>query len=290
MPEDQEPAGTMEDKNAEVRTALVYDFDGTLARGNVQEHTFLPELGIAKDDFWKEVRDRTREHDADEILTYMDYMLEVAFGNGTPITRTMLKKHGCETPLFAGLDSWFERINAFGKARGLAVEHYIISSGNLEMIESSSIADQFTKIYASKFIFDEKGSAVRAGVAINYTTKTQFLFRINKGIDNTWDNVAINRWTPMDERPVPFTRMIFFGDGDTDIPSMKMVRHQGGYAIAVFDPEDFDSARPQEKIYRLISEDRVHYVAPADYRKGSQLDVITRGLLGKMARDIGYRE
>jgi hypothetical protein len=188
------------------------------------------------------------------------------------------------------LDTWFDRINSFGKARGLAVEHYIISSGNLELIEGSPIADRFTKIYASKFIFDGDGAAVRPGVAINYTTKTQFLFRINKGINNTWDNVAINRWMPMEERPVPFTRMIFFGDGDTDIPSMKMVRHQGGYAVAVFDPEDFDSAKPQEKIYRLISEERVHYVAPADYRKGSQLDVITRGILGKMARDVGYRE
>lgn len=267
------------------RTALVYDFDGTLARGNVQEHSFLPEVDVSKEDFWSEVKRRTREHDADEILMYMDHMLEVAFDSGLQVTRDMLRAHGRRTPLFEGLDTWFERINDFGRERGLDIEHYIISSGNLELIEGSPISEHFTRIFASKFILDVDGEAVRPGVAINYTTKTQFLFRINKGIDNTWDNAAVNRWMPLSDRPVPFNRMIFFGDGDTDIPSMKMVRHQGGYAIAVFDPEDFSATRSQEKIYRLIAEDRVHYVAPADYRKGSQLDVIARGILEKMGRE-----
>lgn len=267
------------------RTALVYDFDGTLARGNVQEHSFLPELDLSKEDFWEEVKRRTRKHDADEILVYMDHMLEVAFESGVRITREMLQEHGRNTPLFEGLEEWFQRINEFGEERGLNVEHYIISSGNLELIEGSPISRHFTNIYASKFMFGEEGEAAGPAVAINYTTKTQFLFRINKGIDNTWDNAAVNRWMPVSERPVPFTRMIFFGDGDTDIPSMKMVRHQGGYAIAVFDPEEFGAARSQEKIYRLIAEDRVHYVAPADYKKGSQLDVMTRGILEKIARE-----
>ena len=115
------------------------------------------------------------------------------------------------------------------------------------------------------------------------------MFRINKGIDNTWDNEAVNRWIPLDERPIPFERMIFYGDGATDIPSMKMVRLQGGISIAVFDPDAFSSVASQDKIHRLIAEDRVHYVAPADYREGSQLEVITMGVLGRMAREAGYR-
>jgi len=273
-----------------LRTALVYDFDGTLARGNVQEHSLLPELGISKDDFWAEVKRRTEEHDADEILVYMDYMLECARAVEHPVTRAALQEHGRDVPLFAGLDSWFDRIDAYGRERGLAVEHYIVSSGNQELIEGSAIASRFERIFASRFMFDEAGEAFGPGLAINYTNKTQFLFRINKGIENCWDNAAVNRWMPLAERPVPFSRMIFYGDGETDIPSMKMVRHQGGYSIAVFDPDSFSEDRSQGKIHRLISEDRVHYVAPADYRRGHLLDVVTRGVLGRIAREEGWRD
>lgn len=271
------------------RTALIYDFDGTLARGNVQEHSFFPEMGISKEEFWGDVTRLAREHDSDPILIYMWHMLEVARSNGTPITRVDLEEHGRQTPLFDGLDEWFEDIKGFGEERGLQIEHYIISSGNLEMIEGSPISSQFEEIYASKYIYDDAGEAVWPGVGINYTNKTQFLFRINKGVDNIWDNEAVNRWIPMDERPVPFSRMIFFGDGDTDIPSMKMVRQQGGHSIAVFDPKAWEDPRSQEKLYRLIAENRVHFVAPADYRDGSQLSVITKGILGRLALDLGFR-
>lgn len=266
------------------RTALVYDYDGTLAMGNVQEHSFIPEMGFTKEEFWAEVNARAKRHDADEVLTYMGYMLEVAREKGHPVTRAALEAHGEGTQLFGGLDDWFDRINAFGAERGLTIEHYIISSGNRELISASPIFDRFTRVYASKFIFDDAGNAVWPGLAINYTNKTQFLFRINKGIDNSWDSHAINAWIPMADRPVPFERMIFFGDGATDIPAMKTVRQQGGCSIAVFDPEDFLLDATQEKISRLISEDRVHYVAPADYSPGSQLDVVTRGVLGRIAR------
>jgi len=272
------------------RTALVYDFDGTLARGNVQEHSFMPEMGVSKAEFWSEVKELTKQHDADEILTYMWHMLRIAEDHEVTITAEMLAKHGRETPLFDGLDTWFERINQYGRDRGLAIEHYIVSSGNHEIISGSSIVKNFKAVYASKFIYDDEGAAIWPGVAINYTTKTQFLFRINKGIENTWDNKRINRWIPMDERPVPFSRMVFLGDGDTDIPSMKMVRHQGGHSIAVFDPESWESDRSQERIYNLIAEDRVHFVAPADYQDKSQLAVTVKGILGRIARDAGYRE
>jgi phosphoserine phosphatase len=271
------------------RTAIIYDFDGTLAPGNVQEHSFIPNMGLSTGDFWDEVKRQARKHDADEILTYMWQLLETARGNGIAVTREVLRKHGEDTPLFAGLDSWFDRVDAYGIERGLAIEHYIISSGTLEMIEGSRIAGRFREIYASKFIYDDQGVAVWPGVAIDYTSKTQFLFRINKGIDNTWDNEAINRWMPMEERPIPFEQMIFVGDGATDIPAMKMVRHQGGHSIAVFDPAKWEAAASQAKIHRLIAEDRVHFVAPADYSEGSLLSVTVQGILGRLARAAGYR-
>jgi hypothetical protein len=274
---------------AATRTAIVYDFDGTLARGNIQEHTFLPELGIAKDVFWEQVGRLKRQHNADQILVYMWWMLEQARAKGVTVTKEMLRKHGSATPLYEGLDTWFDRINSYSAEHGQALEHYIVSSGNREIIEGCAIFPRFAGVFASQFIYDDAGAAVWPGVAINYTTKTQFLFRINKGVSNSWDDAAVNRWQPMNERPVPFTRMIFIGDGDTDIPSMKMVRHQGGYSIAVFDEQEWLQPSSKAKLHRLIAEDRAHFVAPANYAEGSQLDVIVRGILGRFAIEAGYR-
>ena len=269
------------------RVAIVYDFDGTLARGNMQEHSFLPELGVNSKTFWNDVKAAARKNDADEVLVYMWHMLELAKEKGIRITKKALTNHGKEIPLFDGVDDWFRRIDKFATERTLSIEHYVVSSGNHEIIAGSKIFRLFKNVYASRFIFGKAGEAVWPAVAINYTTKTQFLFRINKGIENSWDNGQINRWVPMNERPVPFSRMIFIGDGDTDIPSMKMVRFQGGHSIAVFDPESFQQS--PKKVYRLIAEDRVHFVAPADYSDGSQLDVTIKGILARMARDVGYR-
>jgi hypothetical protein len=271
------------------RTAIVYDFDGTLARGNVQEHTFLPEMGVEKAAFWGEVGRLKEAHDADQILIYMWQMLEQARVRGVPVTRELLRRHGAATPLFDGLDTWFDRVDAHARALGLALDHYVVSSGNAEIIEGCPIFARFTRVFGSRFVFDERGHAIWPAVAINYTTKTQFLFRINKGVTNSWDDNAVNRWLPMDERPVPFTRMIFLGDGDSDIPAMKMVRHQGGCSIAVFDEEEWAAGKSQDKLHRLIAEDRAHFVAPANYSEGSQLDVTVRGILGRFARDAGYR-
>jgi haloacid dehalogenase-like hydrolase len=187
------------------------------------------------------------------------------------------------------VEDWFQRTNSFAKREGLKLEHYVVSSGIRAMIEGSPVSKNFTRVFASSFAYDSDGEAVWPSVAINYTTKTQFLFRINKGIQNTWDNEAINRWIPMTERPLPFERIIFIGDGDTDIPSMKMVRFQGGVAIAVFDPQKWSQSSHQNKMGRLIAEDRVNYVAPADYRPGQQLDVTVRGVLGRIAREAGFR-
>lgn len=276
-------------ENGPLRTAIVYDFDGTLARGNIPEHTFIPELGMKPNEFWTEVKRQAEEHDADEILTYMRLMVEQSEQRQVPITREFLQSHGAQTPLFAGVPEWFDRIDTYAAERGLALEHYVVSSGILEMIRGCAIFGKFKKVFASTFIYDANGRAVWPAVAVNYTNKTQFLFRINKGVLNSWENEPVNRWIPMDERPLPFSRFIFIGDGDTDIPSMKMVHLQGGQAIAVFDPERWQPGKSQKSIYRLIAEDRVRFVAPADYQEGSQLDVIVRGILGRFAREGGYR-
>lgn len=182
------------------RTAMIYDFDGTLARGNLQEMTFIPNIGMTKEEFWREVKRRTRENDADEILVYMHLMLEKARDQGVEIKVNDLKAHGKEAPLFPGLagDAWFKRINVHAAERGLALEHYIISSGIHEMIDGCSIRNVFKRVFASKFIY-VGGVAAWPGVGINYTNKTQYLFRINKGIDNHWDNASINSFMPEGE-------------------------------------------------------------------------------------------
>lgn len=263
------------------RVALVYDFDGTLARGNIQEHSFIPEVGMTAEEFWTRSNGAAKEHDADQILTYMYEMLVQARAGGVKLTREYLHNHGRSVPFFEGVESWFARVNAYAQELGLELEHYVISSGIREMILGCAIAGEFKQVFASSFLYNEDGEAVWPALSINYTTKTQYLFRINKGIENCWDNEAINRWVPHGGRRVPFENMVFLGDGETDIPSMKMVRHQGGYAVAVFDPEKWD--RLQDRIYGLIAEDRTNFVAPADYSKGSQLEVTVRGLLGRIA-------
>ncbi len=281
----------MPDVTLPLRTALVYDFDGTLAPGNIQEHSLLPEyLGISPKDFWSLVYDEKKTHDADEILVYLRLLIAKAAELGGWITRDLLSEHGANTPLFEGVSEWFDRINAHALERGLALEHYVISSGNEEMIAGTSIARQFRKIFASRYRYDDAGHAIWPALAINYTSKTQYLFRINKGVKNSWDPEPVNRWKPPQERDVPFSRMVYFGDGDTDIPSMKMVRHQGGHSVAVFDPKRWANRELQEKVYNLIAEDRTHFVVPADYRDGSQLDITVKGILGRIARDeAGYR-
>jgi len=273
-----------------LRTALVYDFDGTLAPGNIQEHSLLPDyLRTKRKDFWKLVDDEKKTADADEVLVYLRLLLTKAAEQSAPITREVLRWHGAKTPLFDGVVEWFDRIDRFARERGLALEHYVISSGNEEMIRGTTIFSKFRQVFASKYVYDEKGNAVWPAVAINYTSKTQYLFRINKGVDNYWDNEAVNRWRPLLERPVPFSRIIYLGDGDTDIPSMKMVRFQGGHSVAVFDPVRWEKRELQSKVYNLIAEDRAHFVVPADYRDNSQLDITIKGVLGRIARDeAGY--
>lgn len=273
-------------ENQKTKIAIVYDFDGTLARGNLPEHGLLQDLGIESNTFWNDVRQQAEKQDADEILTYMCLLIEKAKEKGLEITETRLQSYAPNIPFFEGVNHWFNRVNVFAETLGISVDHFIISSGLREIIASSSIASHFKFIFASKFLFNEQGVALYPAVSINYTTKTQYLFRINKGIFNFFDNKRINTWIRLDKRPYPFTRMIYIGDGDTDIPAMKMTRYQGGYAIAVFDHLQWNELSQQAKISKLIAEDRVQYVAPALYSEGSLLDITIKGIIGKIANEL----
>ncbi len=264
-----------------MRCALIYDFDGTLAKGNCAEHGLFGALNI-KDAtaFWDEAKAKAKAVDGDQILAYLGLLVAYAQKQGSDdLSVNKLTIHGKEIPLFPGVDTWFERINRYAADNGIALAHFIISSGLDAMIKGTPVARYFHNVFACKYDYNENGYATWPAQAINYTTKTQYLFRINKGIENSWNDDAVNRFIEPSDRPIPFTRMIYLGDGDTDIPSMKMVRYQGGYSLAVFDQEKWNKKENQPKIEKLIAEERANYVVPADYEDGSQLDITIKGLL-----------
>ena len=246
--------------------AVIYDFDGTLAPGNMQDRQFIPDIGMTAADFWREVDALSDETQADRILSYMYVMLEKAKSAGMPVRREDLVAWSRDIEFFPGVESWFDRIDAYGQDKGVSVEHYVISSGNSEIIEGTSIAHRFREIYASKFLYDADGIAVWPALAINFTTKTQYLFRINKGAHDLNDSSAINRYVPQSERPVPFQNMVYIGDGETDVPCFRLVKDLGGLSIAVY-PE---GGRKQAERYR--EEGRVNCVVPADYTENGELD------------------
>ena len=259
--------------NKNVPMALVYDFDGTLAPGNLQENSFIPDIGMDKQDFWSEVNRLSRERQADGILMYMHLMLDRAKAARVPVRRDDFTKRGADVKFFNGVVDWFDRITAYGKAANVDVEHYIVSSGNAEIIEGTIIAKHFKQIYGSKFMYDENGAACWPALAINFTTKTQFLFRINKGAHDLSDNHDINQFVPMKDRPVPFENMVYIGDGETDVPCFRLVKYLGGLSVAVFKP---NTRNARSKAEQFATDGRVHCIAPADYTEDKQLDQVVK--------------
>ena len=268
------------EKNHETEVALIYDFDGTLSPGNMQEFGFVQAIGKQPDDFWRKCHDMSRDNDASQILCYMYQMLNEARYNGIRLSRDSFRLFGGKIELYPGVRQWFAQVNAYGQTLGLRVKHYILSSGLKEMIEGTSIAAEFENIYACSYLYDADGVAYWPAVAVDYTAKTQFLFKINKGIREVSDNVKINQYIPEDERPVPFSRMIYFGDGDTDVPSMKMVKQHGGHSIAVYGG---DAKRETAK--RLVAEQRANFACKADYSDGSPMSRTVHLILQKIKAD-----
>jgi phosphoserine phosphatase len=260
--------------------ALMYDFDGTLSPGSMQEHSFIPALGVPIGEFWKEVNGEAADLGADNILIYMHRMVEAARVNSLGFRRDDIIAYGEGISFFPGVEDWFDRVTAHGDAIGLEVEHYIISSGLEDMIRGSRIGEKFKAIFASRFKYDHHDVPVWASLAVNYTNKTQFIFRINKGALDLSDHKRVNEFAPHAERPVPFENMIYVGDGDTDIPCMRTVKEMGGRSIGVFRP---DSEVEQEKITKMSGEGRINFGCAADYSDGSKLDAYVKAALEKIA-------
>lgn len=260
--------------------AIAYDFDGTLAVGNMQEHQFIPDIGMTTKQFWTEVKKLTKQHQADEVLVYMNLMLRKAASSGVPVRREDFKARGETIRLFDGVQEWFDRVSAYGRKKGVRIEHYLLSSGNAEIFAGTPIASKFSQVYASKFIFDENGVAVWPALAVNYTTKTQYLFRINKGAHDLSDNTKINQFVEKRDRPVPFENIVFIGDGSTDVPCFRLVKEQGGLSIAVFKPHTKGARKKADQYH---AEGRVHCVVPAIYCEGSELDRIVKASIDAIA-------
>lgn len=268
------------------KIAICYDFDGTLSPCNMQETAFIPNLGLSANEFWEKVSDYAQTHDIDRVLAMMNLMISEAKANNIELTRESLQNCGRDVPLFSGLSDWFEHITDYAAERHIELEHYIISSGSEEIIEGTSISKHFKKIFACKFVY-ENGQAISPGTAVNYTNKTQFLFRINKGILNYYENRKVNQYTPKEEKIIPFSNMIYIGDGETDVPCMKMVKGQGGTAISVYNPEN---PQARETSINLIEHNRADYMAPTDYSAGSLLENILHSLINQIEAQTKCRQ
>ena len=270
----------MEQKS--ITIALIYDFDGTLSPGNMQEYDFIPAVGKSNKEFWSEANSLAEEQDADMVLTYMARMIQEAKSKGLSLRREAFQESGRRVSLYPGVREWFGRINRYGVRHGVRILHYINSSGLKEIIEGTEIAHEFRKIYACSFLYDVDGIAYWPAVAVNYTNKTQFIFKINKGVESVFDSKLVNRYIPENERPVPFKRMIYVGDGTTDIPCMRLVKSSGGHSIAVYNPEQKGARR---ELGSLIHDNRVSHVCPADYTEGSEMDILVKTIIDKIVVD-----
>ncbi len=255
--------------------AICYDFDKTLSPDDMQAQGYIQSIDYEVADFWKESNTLAAENDMDQNLAYM-YMMATKSRGKLLFTKDNLRKEGSKVKLFPGVSTWFDRVNEYGKSKGVTIEHYIISSGLKEMIEGTKVADKFKKIYASSFYYDSDNVAVWPAQVVNYTNKTQFLFRIEKGVLDINDQ-AVNSYFEADQYRVPFRNMVYIGDSDTDIPCMKLVNKNGGHSIGVYNSETKD----QSKVFRMLDEKRIKYFAPADYTENSKLECLIKQIIDR---------
>lgn len=259
--------------------AICYDFDKTLSPDDMQAQGYIQSVGYDVQKFWDESNDLAKANDMDNNLAYMWKMVQESEGRMV-FNKEKLAEYGARVKLFDGVEDWFERIRAYGKTRNVIVEHYIISSGLKEMIEGTKMAraGAFEKIYASSFYLNDRGVAKWPAQVINYTSKTQFLFRIEKGVLDINDP-GVNAYFSPEEIRVPFRNMVYIGDSDTDIPCMKLVNTYGGHSIGVYDP----ATQNKKKVYKMMHDKRIRYYAPADYTERSELDLLVKAIIDKTA-------
>ena len=256
--------------------AIMYDFDKTLCTRDMQEYTFIPSVGMKPSEFWGHTAEVAAAETMDSILTYMYCMVEKAHQTGNPLTRESLVACGKDIEYHPGVEDWFERINRYAEEAGVEVEHYVLSSGLKEIIEGTTIAKYFKRIYACEFLYKD-GQAYWPKMAVNYTNKTQFVYRINKGVLDINNDTDLNNSRPDSEKRVFFSNMIYIGDGLTDVPCMKLVKQSGGHSIAIY------SQNQQHKAAPLLKHERVDWMFEADYSEGSQLDKTMKLLLQNLA-------
>lgn len=265
------------------KTAILYDFDKTLCTKDMQEYSLIPSLGYEDaGTFWKEVGILSSRSRMDGISAYLYWLAKKYEEQGRPLRRSDFADVGRSIELYPGVDTWFRRINEYGRSLGLEIEHYVISSGMTEIIEAVPIASEFRRIYACRYFYDENGFARWPAQIINYTTKTQYIFRINKQVLDESDDDGLNAYVEKSQRPVPFERMIYIADGLTDVPCMRLVKEYGGKSIAVYNPA---SAKAGMTADRLIREKRADFMSAADYREGRDMETLVRLILEHMAAD-----
>ena len=264
--------------------AIMYDFDRTLCTKDMQDYSFIPSLGMTEREFWTYANQLGADEHMDSVLAYMYAMVKMSKKKNIPLLRNSLVEMGKNVEFFVGVKDWFDRMTEFGRQNGVVLEHYVISSGMKEIIEGTPISGCFKKIFACEFLYDESGSAVWPKTDVNYTNKTQFVYRINKGVLDVANDVDLNRSMPEDSKRVPFCNMIYIGDGLSDVPCMKMMKAYGGYSIAVYQKRD-------SKVEDLLTKDRVDFIYPADYSENSGLDITVKNIIKKMTvSDLLYNE
>jgi phosphoserine phosphatase len=267
--------------------ALVYDFDGTLSPQPMQEYTVLPKIGVEPAQFWAMVNREARETESDPMLVYMRHIIEALEREQVDVKREDFAAMASAIEYFPGVTTWFTRMNAYVKKRSrgqVKLAHYLISAGQKEILDGVSIRKHFKRIYASEYHFNHHGVATFPKLLVTDTLKTQFLFRINKGLELVTE--SINEHMPEAERPIPFANIVYVGDGMTDVPSMALTKKSGGHTVAVFDPE---SEKQRAICMKLLEAGRADFIAEADYRKSSKLSRRVELLLDAIIADIAYR-
>lgn len=265
--------------------AFLYDFDYTLCQENMQDFGLIPALGLTPDEFWGKAAKFVSDTGCERILSYMHVIVEECKKQNIKCTKEWFHKLGKDIQYFPGVLDWFKRINSYAKKKGLEVEHYLISSGNKELVEGSKIAKEFKEIYACEFCFDPKTKLPTwPKLVINYTQKTQFFYRISKGVTNIHDDVNINKKS--EKRRIDHQNIIYIGDGLTDVPAMTVVKNSGGRSIAVY------SHHKKDTVIGLMKEKRVNYACKADYREGKELDKVAKLIIDNIAitEKLSHRE
>ena len=263
---------------------IMYDFDKTLSTTDMQNYDFIPNLGMTPEEFWGSTTEFTNEHGVERILSYMYMMIAKAKEKGIKITRQYLNECGKNIKFYPGVTTWFNRINEYGESKGVKVEHYLVSSGTMEIVEGCAIYPSFTKAWGCEYYYNKDGEPVWPKLAINYTQKTQFYFRISKGVVDVKDDNSVNEKTP--DRRIPYRNIIYMGDGMTDVACMTLVKHNEGTSIAIYPEKESD------KVRSLYTDGRCNFICRADYTAGSDLEKVIKLIIDKVAmeNEIAKRE